>query len=78
MEAGHSHQLLSDFLRNLFFYRIFRQRPLRSAPMPVLETVARFKDKPLDFVPGQGFHYSDSGYLLLGYVVEQASGGSYP
>jgi CubicO group peptidase (beta-lactamase class C family) len=46
-------------------------------PTPVLDTVARFKDKPLDFLPGQGFHYSDSGYLLLGYVVEQASGEKY-
>jgi CubicO group peptidase (beta-lactamase class C family) len=46
-------------------------------PMPVLDTVARFKDKPLDFAPGTRFHYSDSGYLLLGYVVEQASGEKY-
>ena len=46
-------------------------------PMPVLDTVARFKDKPLDFAPGTSFHYSDSGYLLLGYIVEQASGEQY-
>jgi CubicO group peptidase (beta-lactamase class C family) len=46
-------------------------------PMPVLDTVARFKDKPLDFEPGTGFHYSDSGYLLLGYIVERASGEKY-
>ncbi len=46
-------------------------------PMPVLDTVARFKDKPLDFAPGTAFHYSDSGYLLLGYVIEQASGKKY-
>jgi len=45
--------------------------------MPVLDTVARFKDKPLDFAPGTGFHYSDSGYLLLGYIVEQASKEKY-
>ena len=51
-----------------------RYEPL---PMPVLDTVARFKDKPLDFAPGTAFHYSDSGYLLLGYVVEQASGEKY-
>jgi len=46
-------------------------------PMPVLETVACFRDKPLDFAPGAHFHYSDSGYLLLGYIVEQASGEKY-
>jgi CubicO group peptidase (beta-lactamase class C family) len=46
-------------------------------PMPVLDTVALFKDKPLDFAPGTSFHYSDSGYLLLGYIVERASGQKY-
>jgi len=46
-------------------------------PMPVLDTAALFKDKPLDFAPGTSFHYSDSGYLLLGYIVERASGEKY-
>ena len=46
-------------------------------PMPVLDTVALFKNKPLDFSPGTSFHYSDSGYLLLGYIVERASGEKY-
>jgi len=49
---------------------IARYDPL---PMPALDTVALFKGKPLDFAPGTGFHYSDSGYLLLGYIVERAS-----
>lgn len=46
-------------------------------PMPVVDTIARFRDKPLDFPPGERFQYSDSGYLLLGYVIEQASGEKY-
>ena len=46
-------------------------------PMQVVDTVARFKDKPLDFPPGDRFQYSDSGYLLLGYIIEQASGEKY-
>ncbi len=33
--------------------------------------------KPLDFVPGTKFHYSNTGYLLLGKVIERASGQSY-
>ena len=45
--------------------------------MQVLDTIARFKDKPLDFPPGDRFQYSDSGYLLLGYIIEQASGEKY-
>ena len=43
----------------------------------VPELVARFKNKPLDFEPGTKFRYSNSGYVLLGYIVEKASGQSY-
>lgn len=39
--------------------------------------IAAFKNKPYDFEPGKGWHYSNSGYILLGYVIEQASGQSY-
>jgi len=39
--------------------------------------VARFKDMPLDFTPGSVFRYSNSGYVLLGYIIERVSGESY-
>jgi CubicO group peptidase (beta-lactamase class C family) len=39
--------------------------------------VARFRDKPLDFEPGEKFNYSNSGYVLLGYLIEKISGESY-
>jgi D-alanyl-D-alanine carboxypeptidase len=32
--------------------------------------------KPL-FAPGQGFRYSDTGYILLGLVIERAGGAPY-
>ena len=41
------------------------------------ELVARFRDKPLDFEPGSKFSYSNSGYVVLGYLVEKISGQSY-
>jgi CubicO group peptidase (beta-lactamase class C family) len=41
------------------------------------ELVAWFRDKPLDFPAGEKWHYSNSGYALLGYIVEQASGQTY-
>jgi CubicO group peptidase (beta-lactamase class C family) len=41
------------------------------------EEVARFRDKPLDFAPGEKWSYSNSGYLLLGYLIEKITGGSY-
>jgi CubicO group peptidase (beta-lactamase class C family) len=41
------------------------------------EEVARFRDKPLDFAPGEKWSYSNSGYVLLGYLIEKITGGSY-
>jgi len=39
--------------------------------------VAWFRDKPLDFQPGEKWDYSNSGYVLLGYLIEKISGQSY-
>jgi CubicO group peptidase (beta-lactamase class C family) len=36
-----------------------------------------FKDKPLEFEPGTKWNYSNSGYVLLGYLIEKISGQSY-
>ena len=35
------------------------------------------RKRPLDFAPGTQFHYSNSGYILLGFLIERASGTSY-
>ena len=50
------------------------QKPFAATPEKL---VARFRDKPLDFQPGEKWSYSNSGYILLGYVLEKASGESY-
>ena len=36
-----------------------------------------FRDLPLEFTPGEKFEYSNSGYYLLGLILERASGQSY-
>jgi len=41
------------------------------------EFTARFRDKPLDFEPGAAWRYSNSGYHLLGMVIEHTSGMAY-
>ena len=50
-----------------------------SEPFPTTpeKLVARFRDKPLEFEPGEKWNYSNSGYVLLGYLIEQISGQSY-
>lgn len=46
-------------------------------PETVKSMIARFRDRPLDFKPGEKFHYSNSGYFLLGAIIEKLSGKSY-
>jgi CubicO group peptidase (beta-lactamase class C family) len=41
------------------------------------EIIGWFEDAPLDFEPGDHFSYSNTGYLLLGYLIEEVSGQSY-
>ncbi|HEX8937003.1 MAG TPA: serine hydrolase domain-containing protein [Sphingomicrobium sp.] len=36
-----------------------------------------FVNEPLSFAPGQRFDYSNAGYILLGAIIEKASGQSY-
>ena len=46
-------------------------------PSTPLQIIAHFRDLPLDFAPGTTWAYSNSGYILLGYIIEQVSGMSY-
>ncbi|MFB6454972.1 serine hydrolase domain-containing protein [Chitinophaga sp. Hz27] len=36
-----------------------------------------FKHEPVDFLPGEKFAYNNSGYVLLGYIIELVSGETY-
>ena len=42
-----------------------------------LDFIKRFRDLRLEFTPGERFHYDNSGYFLLGVIVEQVSGVTY-
>ena len=41
------------------------------------QMIALVADKPLDFSPGTNWNYSNTGYILLGMIVEKISGQSY-
>ena len=41
------------------------------------QLIDSFKQYPLQFAPGTKFSYSNSGYYLLGYIIEKVSGKSY-
>ncbi len=50
---------------------------IKPGPYTAEELIDLFKTKPLAFSPGDKYRYSNSGYILLGYIIEQLSGKSY-
>lgn len=48
-----------------------------SKPASREKIMSLFKDKPLDFSPGSKWNYSNSGYCLLGYIIEVAANKPY-
>jgi CubicO group peptidase (beta-lactamase class C family) len=46
-------------------------------PKTVDDMVAGFRDKPLEFAPGEQFRYNNSGYFLLGVIIEKVAGRKY-
>lgn len=41
------------------------------------EFIKKFQDKGLEFKPGEKFNYSNSGYFLLGVIIEKLTGKTY-
>jgi len=41
------------------------------------QLIELFRNKPLDYQPGASYAYNNSGYVLLGYLIEIISGQSY-
>ncbi|WP_236262799.1 serine hydrolase domain-containing protein [Aggregatimonas sangjinii] len=42
-----------------------------------MELIDFFKNEPIDFLPGEKFKYNNSGYILLGYIIEKITGLDY-
>ena len=52
-------------------------RQTNMVPKTIDQMVAIFRDLPLQWVPGERYAYNNSGYFLLGVVIEKASGKKY-
>jgi CubicO group peptidase (beta-lactamase class C family) len=53
-------------------FKDFKRRHL--TPRQMVDLV---RDKPLDFQPGEKFNYSNTGYIVLGMVIEKVGGQPY-
>ncbi len=42
------------------------------------ELIAFFKNEPMEFAPGTKWNYNNSGFFLLGYIIEKITGKTYP
>jgi CubicO group peptidase (beta-lactamase class C family) len=52
-------------------------RELARTDMSPTELIDVFKNEPMDFDPGEKFLYNNSGYILLGHIIEVVSGQTY-
>lgn len=50
---------------------------IQCLPLKPEQTLAFFNELPLRFIPGTDCEYSDSGYLVLGAIIEKVSGKKY-
>jgi D-alanyl-D-alanine carboxypeptidase len=51
--------------------------PMIRKDMTPTELIDTFKNQPMDFAPGERFLYNNSGYVLLGAIIEKVSGQGY-
>jgi CubicO group peptidase (beta-lactamase class C family) len=71
------HQLLSHTagLPNYLTDAALLQR--RSEALTPMQLLELFWNEPLEFAPGSDFRYSDSGYAVLGVIIERVTGKTY-
>ena len=41
------------------------------------EVIDLFKNQPMEFAPGTKYNYNNSGFFLLGFIIEKVSGKTY-
>ncbi len=71
------HQLLTHTSGIRTFTQIPAYADWGTTPKTPDEIIAFFRDEPMVFQPGESWAYSNSGYILLGWLIEDLSGLSY-
>lgn len=71
------HQLLTHTSGIPNLTSLFEYKNIRTLSLSPTELIARFSSKSLDFRPGSKWSYSNSGYIVLGAIIERVSGQSY-
>lgn len=71
------HQLLNHTsgIKSYTAMQSFRDNARRD--MTPTEIIDFFKNEQMDFDPGEKFLYNNSGYILLGHIIEVVTGNSY-
>lgn len=71
------HHLLTHTSGIKDFTKIKSLSSIAQKEMKPEEMVNFFKNEPVDFAPGEKFDYNNSGYIVLGHIIELVSGITY-
>ena len=71
------HQLLNHTSGIKSYTSIPSFMKMARTDMSPTELINSFKNEPMDFDPGEKWSYNNSGYIILGYIIEKVSGKTY-
>jgi CubicO group peptidase (beta-lactamase class C family) len=71
------HHLLTHTSGIKDYTRIKSLNEIAQKDLTPLELIDFSKNEPIDFVPGEEYKYNNSGYVILGYIIEKVTGQSY-
>lgn len=71
------HQLLTHTSGLGDYFDSERYEELHDQIRSVADYAPLFVDTPLEFEPGEQFRYSNSGFIVLGRIIEEVTGQSY-
>ncbi len=60
------------------YTQIAKYDEIKARPLSTASLLRLIQSLPVQFAPGSAFDYGDSGYAILGAVIEQVSESSYP